>query len=202
MTQPVDPNEVLMTGENSFIRLSSDGGESLSDRLSHWRVLWCPAGAGHALFIQSEVTGGEFQIYSDNIAVARWLQRTIESVLYPAFGDTTVPVRAADFERQGDPHSTVTELIETDEELIRMAWYDCLPAFVITSPPGTGGREIGVYSTFFPARSAQGRSPLLIPRPFSLLPRPSTLRGACSSFKSTAAPPWPMPSASSTWQTA
>ncbi|MCA9844342.1 MAG: hypothetical protein KC491_06755 [Dehalococcoidia bacterium] len=155
MTQPVDPNEVLMTGENSFIRLSSDGGESLSDRLSHWRVLWCPAGAGHALFIQSEVTGGEFQIYSDNIAVARWLQRTIESVLYPAFGDTTVPVRAADFERQGDPHSTVTELIETDEELIRMAWYDCLPAFVITSPPGTGGREIGVYSTFFPARSAQ-----------------------------------------------
>ena len=50
---PVDPNEVMMTGENSFIRLSPDGGKTLSDRASHWRVLWCPAGGGHALFLQS-----------------------------------------------------------------------------------------------------------------------------------------------------
>ena len=28
MPQPVDPNEVLMTGENSFIRLSPDGGKT------------------------------------------------------------------------------------------------------------------------------------------------------------------------------
>ena len=28
--QPVDPNDVLMTGENSFIRLSADGGTALS----------------------------------------------------------------------------------------------------------------------------------------------------------------------------
>jgi hypothetical protein len=25
---PVDPNEVMMTGENSFIRLSPDGGKT------------------------------------------------------------------------------------------------------------------------------------------------------------------------------
>ena len=49
MPPPVDPNAVLMTGENSFIRLSPDGGKTMSDRVSHWRVLWCPAGAGHAL---------------------------------------------------------------------------------------------------------------------------------------------------------
>ncbi len=35
----IDPNEVLMTGENSFIRLSRDGGETMSDRLSHWPKL-------------------------------------------------------------------------------------------------------------------------------------------------------------------
>lgn len=52
MTAPVDPNVVLMTGENSFIRLSLDGGKTQSDRVSHWRVLWCPAGSGHALFMQ------------------------------------------------------------------------------------------------------------------------------------------------------
>ena len=45
MAQPVDPNNLLMTGGNSFIRLSLDGGTTLSTRVSHWRVLWCAAGA-------------------------------------------------------------------------------------------------------------------------------------------------------------
>ena len=46
----VDPHEVVMTGENSFIRLSNDGGKTIVSRVSHWRVLWSPAGQGHALF--------------------------------------------------------------------------------------------------------------------------------------------------------
>jgi len=45
MARPVDPNNVLMTGETSGIRLSLDGGMTLSTRMSHWRVLWCVAGA-------------------------------------------------------------------------------------------------------------------------------------------------------------
>ena len=53
---PVDAHQVLMTGENSFIRLSHDGGETMSDRTSPRRVPWCPAGAGHALFMQGELT--------------------------------------------------------------------------------------------------------------------------------------------------
>jgi len=65
MTSPVDPNDVLMTGENSFIRLSPDGGATMTDRLSHWRVLWCPAGAGHALFMKSELTDSQVRIYAD-----------------------------------------------------------------------------------------------------------------------------------------
>ena len=90
--QPVDPSDVLMTGENSFIRLSADGGKTHSSRVSHWRVLWCPAGAGHALFMKTPLTGDEVQIYSDNAAVARWLQRTIEALLYPAFADVALPI--------------------------------------------------------------------------------------------------------------
>ena len=103
---PVDPNEVLMTGENSFIRLSADGGKTLTDRTSHWRVLWCPAGGGHVLFIQSTLTDGKIRVYSDNIAVARWLQKTIESVLFPAFADTSLPVVSAAFARHGGPWSS------------------------------------------------------------------------------------------------
>jgi len=155
MANPVDPNEVMMTGENSFIRLSSDGGSTVSSRLSHWRVLWCPAGAGHALFMKSDLTGGETRIYSDNVAVARWLQLNIETFLFPEFADTAAPVVAAAFDRLGDPRSTTTELIESDEDIIRMTWYDCIDAFVMHAPPGTGDRPIGVFTTFFPARSAQ-----------------------------------------------
>ena len=155
MTPPVDSNDVLMTGENSFIRLSPDGGKTQTDRLSHWRILWCPAGAGHALFIQSQVTDGQVRIYSDNVAVARWLQRTIETHLFPAFADTTTPVIAADFERNGGPPSAATETIASATDTIVMTWHDFTEPFVLTMPPGSGNRPIGVFSTFFPAREAQ-----------------------------------------------
>ncbi|MGI9336689.1 MAG: hypothetical protein ACR2RL_26355 [Gammaproteobacteria bacterium] len=155
MPSPVDSNEVMMTGENSFIRLSSDGGKTMTSRLSHWRVLWCPAGTGHALFIKSELTGGETRIYSDDIAVARWLQRNIETVLFPEFADTDIGAIPANFDRMGDPRGTTTELIESDDDLVRMTWYDCIDPFVMHAPPGFDGRPIGVFTTFFPARSAQ-----------------------------------------------
>ena len=155
MASPVDPNEVLMTGENSFIRLSPDGGKTMTTRVSHWRVLWCPAGAGHALFVKSDLTGGEVRVYADNMAVARWLQDTIETVLFPEFADTTIPVAAAVFDRIGDPRSATSELVESDDDLIRMTWHDCIEPFVMHAPPGFDGRPIGVYTTFFPARAAQ-----------------------------------------------
>jgi hypothetical protein len=155
MTPPVDPNDVLMTGENSFIRLSPDGGATQSDRFSHWRVLWCPAGAGHALFMQSTLVGGEVRVYSDNVAVARWLQRTIETLLYPAFADTKLAVVPAEFGRSGDPSSTAVETIVAGSDRIRMTWYDCITPFVLNAPPGFNNRPLGVFSTFFPAKSAR-----------------------------------------------
>jgi hypothetical protein len=155
MTNPVDPNSVLMTGENSFIRLSSDGGKTMSDRFSHWRVLWCPDGAGHVLFMQSTLIGGEVRIYADNVAVARWLQKTIETLLHPPFADTKLPVHTAEFARAGDPRSTAIETITSASDRLRLTWYDCIEPFVLNAPPGFNNRPIGVFSTFFPARSAQ-----------------------------------------------
>ena len=167
---PVDPNDVIITGENSFIRLSSDGGKSISSRLSHWRVLWCPDGAGHALFIQSELTGEAPRVYTDNEAVARWLQRSIESYLFPAFADTSLPVTAASFSRDGEPHGAVQETIQAGGDRIVMTWNDCIDPFVLVMPPGTPPeRPIGVFSTFFPARSAtvtlNGRAAVGTPQP-------------------------------------
>ena len=45
--QLADPHDPVMTGENSFLRLSTDGGQAFAHRTSHWRVLWSPAGQGH-----------------------------------------------------------------------------------------------------------------------------------------------------------
>jgi hypothetical protein len=161
MTPPVDPNEVLMTGENSFIRLSSDGGKTQTDRVSHWRVLWCPAGAGHALFVQSALTKGKVRLYTDNEAVALWLQKTIESLLYPAFADANLAVELAEFSRSGavhlgaSEHAGASEVMVTRDTEIVLSWSDFLPPFVLTMPPGFNNRPIGVFSTFFPARTAQ-----------------------------------------------
>jgi hypothetical protein len=155
MPQPVDPNEVMMTGENSFIRLSADGGKTHTSRVSHWRVLWCPAGAGHAMFVQSPLIENRVQVYSDNLAVARWLQRTIETLLYPPFADVALPVFAAQFARSGDPHSAAVETVDSALDSIVLTWHDCIEPFVLTMAPGMGNRPIGVFSTFFPAKCAQ-----------------------------------------------
>lgn len=48
-------------------------------------------------------TDSEVRIYSDDAAVARWLQRSIETLLFPEFAETGIPVNAAAFERFGDP---------------------------------------------------------------------------------------------------
>ena len=153
--QMVDPHEVVMTGENSFIRLSDDGGKTIADRISHWRVLWSPAGQGHALFIESPLAGKGPRLYSDNAGMARFLQRTIETLLHPPFADESLPVIDADFTRTGNALSTVEERVASGRDEIVLAWWDLMTPFILTTPPGAMNRPLGVYSTFIPARSAQ-----------------------------------------------
>ena len=153
--QMVDPNDVVMTGENSFVRLSNDGGKTVADRVSHWRVLWSPAGPGHALFIESPLTGKGPRVYADNAGVARFLQRTIEVMLHQPFADESLPVIDAEFERTGNSLSTVEERVISDQDEIILGFWDLMAPFVLTMPPGAMGRPLGVYSTFLPARGAQ-----------------------------------------------
>ena len=153
--QMVDPHDVVMTGENSFVRLSNDGGKTMADRVSHWRVLWSPAGQGHAMFVESTLTGKGPRVYADNAGVARFLQRTIEVLLYKDFADESLPVVDARFERAGNALSTVEERVVSRDEEIILSWWDLMTPFVLTMPPGAMNRPLGVYSTFLPARSAQ-----------------------------------------------
>ena len=126
MDLKINPHELILIGENSFIRLSTDGGKSASTRSSHWRVLWSPAGPGNALFVDSAHVGG-VRIYADGEPLARFLQKEIEYLLYKPFGDTSVPVTAATFEREGTPPGDSFELIHAGKDTIRMRWSVVVP---------------------------------------------------------------------------
>ena len=153
--QMVDPHDVVMTGENSFIRLSNDGGKTMTDRVSHWRVLWSPAGQGHVMFVESPLIDGGPVIYADNTGVARYLQRSIEVLLHKPFADESIPIIDAEFSRTGNSLSTVEERIASEDDTLVLAWWDLMKPFILTMPPGAMNRPLGVYSTFIPARSAQ-----------------------------------------------
>jgi hypothetical protein len=157
MAEPriVDPHDPVMTGENSFVRLSSDGGTTILERVSHWRVLWSPAGQGHAAYIESSLLGSKPRIFSDNAGVARFLQRTIETLLHKPFADEALPIVDAKFERSGNSLSCVEERIVSRDDEIILTWWDFMAPFVLTMAPGTMNRPLGVYSTFIPARGAQ-----------------------------------------------
>jgi hypothetical protein len=151
-----DPHQVRLTGENSFIRLlQADEGPQLT-RVSHWRILYSPGGAGHALFIQSDVTDDAVRIYSDNEAMTRWLQGEIESLLYPPFAAETLPVLPATFSRAGDTRTSWTEFVQSAGDHITLNWSNFVEPFVLTVAPGSvAGRPHGVYSCFIPARAAR-----------------------------------------------
>jgi hypothetical protein len=149
----INPHELILIGENSFVRLTTDDGQSASTRCSHWRVLWSPAGAGHALFVDSGLVGG-VRIYADSVALARFLQKEIEYLLYKPFGDVSVPVGGAKFAREGTPPGVCSEVLIADKEEIRLTWSDFLTPFNFEAPPGFDGRPIGCQTTFFPAKVA------------------------------------------------
>src|SRR5690242_21277667 len=104
-----DPNRVILTGENPFIRLSAADGGPQTTNASYWRIITCPAGPGHVLYLKSELTGEGWRIYSDNIAMARWLQSTVQGMLNAELSDQSIPVTEASFYKEGDPRYFWTE---------------------------------------------------------------------------------------------
>src|SRR5579872_6835441 len=113
-----DPNKTILTGENPFIRLSAKDGEPNSTDASYWRIIFSPAGPGHVLYLKSELTHDRWRIYTDNIAMARWLQSTVQGMLNAELKDETIPVLDAIFDRAGDARDFWTEsLVCADGEI-------------------------------------------------------------------------------------
>jgi hypothetical protein len=151
-----DPNRVIVTGENPFIRLSqTDGGPNTTDA-SFWRIIFSPAGPGHVLYLKSELTEKRWRIYSDNIAMARWLQKTVQGMLNAETGDTTIPVTEAAFTKSGDMRDCWTERAVTRSEEIMLTWYDAGdPLLIHTQPNAQPGRPYGVCTILIPTARAR-----------------------------------------------
>jgi len=148
-----DPNRVLCCGENPFIRLSATDGGPETTVASFWRNVLSPAGPGHVLYLKSELTGGQWRIWSDNIAMTRWLQNTIQGVLNPELADLSIPVEEADFDKDGDPDRFYTEYVTGRDDALSLTWHDLGDPLMIHTSPGTGPgeRPYGVNTVLIPA---------------------------------------------------
>src|SRR5204863_3892642 len=117
-------NRLILTGENPFLRLSPAQGDPATTNASFWRIVFCPAGPGHVLYLKSELTEDRWRIYSDNIAMARWLQTTVQGMLNAELADTAIPVTEAAFSKSGDPRDYWTETAVAAGETLSLTWYD------------------------------------------------------------------------------
>jgi hypothetical protein len=154
MSTYTDQNQIQLTGENQYMRLHTEAQGPMTTRASHWRILLSPSGPGHVLFLRSDVTENERRIYTDNIAMTRWLQEKILAA--GEFSDQTIPVTHAVFSRSGNSQSFWTETVDTLTEHLALTWYDFGEAFIIGVTPGSvPERPLGWSSVFVPARRAQ-----------------------------------------------
>ena len=154
MTSATDANRVVLTGENPFIRLSPTDGEDNTTDASFWRIIFSPAGPGHVLYINSELTDNAWRIYSDNIAMARWLQSTVQGMLNAATADHSIPVIEASFDKHGDMRDFWTETVLAADEEIALTWYGAGDPLLVHTEPSPE-RRYGVCTILVPVTGAR-----------------------------------------------
>ena len=152
----LDLNRLILTGENPFIRLSETDGGTVTTNASFWRILISPAGPGHVLYLKSELTQDCWRIYSDNIAMTRWLQKTVQGMLNDQLSDVSLPVTDAAFDKGGDARDFWSERAESHAEKVTLTWYDIgEPLLIHTQPGPPPGRKYGVCTVLIPTLGAR-----------------------------------------------
>ena len=152
----VDANRVVLTGENSVIRLNKTDNDAFTTNATFWRLLSSPGGEGQVLYMKSELTEARWRIWSDNIAMTRWLQSTVLGAINAELRDPTIPVIDAQFSRSGNARDFWTERLEAHGEEIALTWYGLGEPFLVhTQPNSIPGRPYGMCTVLIPALGAR-----------------------------------------------
>lgn len=117
---PIVPGKLILNGENPFIRLSHKPGGPTTTDASLWSITYSPNGAGHALFIKSELTDNQWRIYSDNPEMVNWLQTTVQGMLNPETARNDIAVIEAIFPQKGDPQGRWTQRVHSGGDEITL----------------------------------------------------------------------------------
>jgi hypothetical protein len=154
---PIVPGKLILNGENPFIRLSHAPGEPLTTDASLWTITYSPKGAGHALFIKSELTDNHWRIYSDNPEMVSWLQATVQGMLNPQTANNQISVLEAKFSRQGDLQGSWTQKVHSGPDEITLTWSNLIDPLLMAhdQPAQLPDRKYGVSVVMIPAREAE-----------------------------------------------
>jgi len=109
------------------------------------------------LYMKSELIDGKWRIWSDNIAMARWLQRTVQGMLNAELKDLGIPVTDASFSKSGDARDFWTEKLSAQGEEVAMTWFDIGEPLLIHTQPNQAPnpRPYGVCTLLIPALGAR-----------------------------------------------
>ena len=153
---PIVPGKLILNGENPFIRLSDAPGDPFTTDASLWTVTYSPKGAGHALFIRSELTDYNWRIYSDNPGMVSWLQATVQGMLNPETASSRIAVLKAGFSRHGDVQTRWTQEVRSDTDEIVLAWSNLIGPLLMAHdrPTRHPERKYGVSVVMIPALEA------------------------------------------------
>ena len=153
----VNPGTIILNGENPFIWLSETADGPRTSEASLWTITYSPEGAGHALFVKSELTEDQWRIYTDNVDMTRWLQETVQGMLAPETADRSIAVIAGKFDRRGNTRETWIQTIGSEHDEIVMAWHDMAQPVLVSDDPVTDPpqRPYGVNAVMIPASRAE-----------------------------------------------
>ena len=153
---PIMPGKLILNGENPFIRLSKAPGEAFTTDASLWTITHSPRGAGHALFVCSELTGSQWRIYSDNPDLVRWLQSTVQGMLNPETASDRIPVIGAQFSQEGDLQGGWKQTVHSVADKITLTWRNLIEPLLMAhvQPSELPERTFGASVVMIPALEA------------------------------------------------
>lgn len=154
---PIMPGKLILNGENPFIRLAHNPDGNFSSDASLWSITYSSCGAGHALFIKSELTDGQWRIYTDNPALVSWLQKTVQGMLNPETANSDIEVISAQFSQSGDLQQRWIQVVRSESDEISLSWsYLQEPLLMAHEHPAhLPARRYGVSVVMIPAQEAE-----------------------------------------------